>query len=211
MSPSDRTRSLKEACVDEAFKIIETDGVETLSLREVARRLGVSHQAPYKHFATKDHILAAVVTRCYADFAAHLEARAQVHDDRAYDNRAHDDWADLGAMGRAYLDYARENPLKYRLMFSAPLPDPADHPEMLDQARFAFSLLRDKLSRMTLKPASDDLSDPAKHDAIFIWSCLHGLASLMQSHAIDTLPMTATERETAASRVMARLSLALQP
>ncbi|MEM8551196.1 MAG: TetR/AcrR family transcriptional regulator [Pseudomonadota bacterium] len=71
---SDRPDNLKEAAISEAFAIIERDGVEKLSLREVARRLGVSHQAPYKHFSSRDHILAAVVARCYRHFAEYLVA-----------------------------------------------------------------------------------------------------------------------------------------
>ncbi|MFX4450801.1 TetR/AcrR family transcriptional regulator, partial [Acinetobacter baumannii] len=51
-----------------------------LSLRDVARRLGVSHQAPYKHFPSRDHILAEVVGRAYASFAAHLEKRPRSDD-----------------------------------------------------------------------------------------------------------------------------------
>ena len=201
MTPPARHENLKNACIDEAFAIIEAKGVEKLSLREVARRLGVSHQAPYKHFPTRDHILAAAVARCYAEFAAFLEARP----------RKDDDWEDLGAMGRAYLRYAQENRLKYRLMFNSALPNPDDHPEMLAKAKHAFSLLHDKLSAMTLRAAPGDPPDPAKHDAVFIWSCLHGLASLMPSHAAGALPFTPEEREIAVERAMARLSLALEP
>ena len=61
--PSPRSGNLREACIAEAFRIIEDAGLEALSLREVARRLGVSHQAPYKHFPSRDHIVAEILAQ----------------------------------------------------------------------------------------------------------------------------------------------------
>ncbi len=105
------TLDVREACIDEALVIIEAEGIEALSLREVARRLGVSHQAPYKHYPSRDHLLAEVVRRAFAAFADHLDARP----------RKADPFADLHAMGQAYLDYALRHPLQYRLIFGTPL------------------------------------------------------------------------------------------
>ncbi len=73
--PSVVRGGVREACLEEALAIIEEDGVESLSLREVSRRLGVSHQAPYRHFTNRDDLLAELLTRCFEVFAAHLEAR----------------------------------------------------------------------------------------------------------------------------------------
>lgn len=195
-----KTINLKDALVDEAFSIIEEKGVEHLSLREVARRLGVSHQAPYKHFPSRDHILAAVVARCYSEFADHLQARPV----------SAEPFEDLGQMGLAYLEYARSNPLQYRLMFNTALPDGAEHTNMLDQAQFAFSILKDRLGTMQLRDPHHPISDPAKHDALFIWSALHGLASLMQSDVTGTVGLDEAEQAVAVERMMRRLSMALE-
>lgn len=192
--------NLKDALIDEAFSIIEERGVEHLSLREVARRLGVSHQAPYKHFPSRDHILAAVVARCFSDFAAHLEARSV----------SADPFEDLGQMGLAYLEFARSNPLQYRLMFNTALPVGAEHTQMLDRGQYAFSILRDRLGSMQLRDPHQPVSDPAKHDALFIWSALHGLASLMQSDVICTVGLDDAEQAVAVERLMRRLSMALE-
>ena len=78
----------------------------------------MSHQAPYKHFPSRDHVLAALVSRSYAAFAQHLENRP----------RRGDPEQDLGAMVQALLEYAFEHPLQYRLMFGTPLLDPEQHP-----------------------------------------------------------------------------------
>jgi len=110
-----KTRNLREECAREALAIIEEGGLEALSLREVARRLGVSHQAPYKHFPSRDHLLAEIVSRAFTGFAHHLDSSVPGGNPRE----------DLAAMGRAYLAYALEHPLHYRLMFGTPLPNPA--------------------------------------------------------------------------------------
>lgn len=200
MTPK-KPENLKEALVEEAFAIIEEKGVEQLSLRDVARRLGVSHQAPYKHFPSRDHILAAIVARCFFNFAAHLRARP----------RAQTPAEDLMNMGLAYLAFAQTSPLQYRLMFNTPLPPVADHPEMLSNSQAAFSLLHERLKTMDLAALPDKVDDPEKHDAVFIWSALHGLASLMQADAIGTIGLSEDDRRIATSRLFQRLSLALDP
>ena len=80
--------SLREACLTEALDAIREKGVEALSLRDVARRLKVSHQAPYKHFSSKDHLLAEVISRCLRDFADHLKRSG--HGDEAVPLSAED-------------------------------------------------------------------------------------------------------------------------
>ncbi len=199
--PSKATDDLKDGIVDEAFRVIEDKGVDQLSFREIARRLGVSHQAPYKHFPSRDHILAAVIARSFESFAEHLQAR--LGSDEPFE--------DLGHMGLAYLEFAKAHPLRYRLMFNTRLPDGNEHPEMLAQAQHAFSLLRERLESMDLRDPQHDIADPLKHDALFIWSALHGLASLMQSDATATIGLDEEEKEIAVERLMRRLGLALDP
>jgi AcrR family transcriptional regulator len=134
----DPASSLKEACVQAAREVIAEHGVESLSMRDVARKLGISHQAPYRHFESRDHLLAEIMRRCFADFARHLDERPRTGNPEA----------DLGAMGHAYLNYARQKPFEYRLMFGTPWPEPAQHPALVQHAVHAFNLLRDSLRAM---------------------------------------------------------------
>ena len=143
---NNKTRDLREACVKEALAIVAKGGLDALSLRDVARRLGVSHQAPYKHFPSREHILAEVVSRAYSSFAGHLAKRT----------RSDDPYRDLGHLGQSYLDYARKHPLHYQLMFGTPLPDPAEHPEMMSQARQAFAMLREAIGKLPGRSAHAD-------------------------------------------------------
>ncbi len=196
-----RPSNLREACIAEAFRVIEDAGLEALSLREVARRLGVSHQAPYKHFPSRDHILAEILARCFDEFAAFLDQRPTGLPPPE----------DLKGMGQQYMTYARKHPVKYRLMFNTPMPDPEAHPEMMRNAQRAFALLRDRLASMKLRPAGAPHRSSASFDAMFVWSTLHGLASILQSDALSTLQMSERDLQHAISRCFARISLALDP
>lgn len=199
--PKPRPTNLREACIAEAFRVIEEVGPDALSLREVARRLGVSHQAPYKHFPSRDHILAEILARCFDEFAAFLDQRP----------RGAPPAQDLKGMGARYMTYARLHPVKYRLMFNTPMPDPDAHPDMMRNAQRAFALLRDRLARMPLRPAGPPRRSNASLDAMFVWSTLHGLASILQSDTLRTLQMTDRDLQNAITRCFARLSLALDP
>ena len=199
-SPKNKPEDLREACIDEAFSIVEETGVENLSLREVSRRLGVSHQAPYKHFPSRDHILAEIVARAFQDFAAFLEGRPS--------STAPNE--DLRGMGVCYMQYALANPLKYRLMFNTALPPAKDHPRMMADARHAFSILRDRLAAMELRDVAGEPRSP-RLDAMFVWSTIHGMASLLQSDVLESLEMTDEELHDAFPHALARLSLALEP
>jgi len=195
-----RSRNLREGCVREALTIIADAGVEGLSLREVARRLGVSHQAPYKHFPSRDHLLAEVVGRSFDAFARRL-------DDRQH---CENPGEDLAAMGRAYLGYALEHPLHYRLMFGTPLPDPDQHPEMMRSARHAFSLLRDCLDRMDAVRPNHVAGGAPDLDALFVWATMHGLASILQTSALRTLGLQPAVLSEVASQTLRRIGAALE-
>jgi len=190
---------LREACVQEALAIIETAGIEGLSLREIARRLGVSHQAPYKHFASRDHILAEVVSRAFESFAQYLDARPQTGDPVI----------DFESMGHAYFSYALMHPLHYRLMFGTPLPDPTQHPEMMHKARHAFALLQDGLAEMFRSRGQTVTVEVVTLDALFIWSTMHGLSTILESQALQTLGLPEEVVQAAAHHALSRIGTAI--
>lgn len=191
--------SVKERCLEEALRIIEEGGIEALSFREVSRRVGVSHQAPYKYFESRDSILAELLTRSFSEFAQHLEARP----------RSADPHADMQAMGEAYFAYARHHPLKYRLMFATPMPDPDRHPAMMTEARRAFAILKARLSSMPLRPLPVGVPGDLDHDALFVWSTIHGLATLLSSDILPTLGFSEPQLHSAIARCLARIGAAL--
>lgn len=197
--PVEPPADVREACVAAARDVIAEHGVEALSLRDVARRLGVSHQAPYKHYPSRDHLLAEVMRRCYEDFARQLDARPRFEAPER----------DLGSLGEAYLRYAAAHPLEYRLMFGTPWPAAADHPDLVREAVHAFDVLRGVLRRMhgsgAGRAARVDL------DAMFIWSCMHGVASISHGDVMSQLRLAPKVQGQATAHVMQMISRALAP
>lgn len=196
-SPAVEPVELKEACVRAARDVIAEHGIEQLSLREVSRKLGVSHQAPYKHYPSRDHLLAEVMRRCFQSFARALDARP----------RADDPMADLEALGRAYLGYAAANPLEYRLMFGTPWPEPTDHPGLVDDAVHAFDVLRGVL-RGVYGEAPAQRAQVDLH-AMFIWSAMHGFASLTNANVMDCLRLAPKVEREAPAHVMGMIERAM--
>ena len=168
-------------------------------MREVTRRLGVSHQAPYKHFASRDHILAEIVARAYGSFVAYLEEIPETT------NPAED----MAEMGRRYVKYALTHPLQYRLMFESPLPEPSRHPEMMRRADRAFTLLRTCLKRIPDRWTSRLGGDDTDTDALFVWSTLHGLASILRSSALHTLELPDSVVASAVRDTLLRIGVAI--
>lgn len=195
---TDAPVELKEACVRAAHDFIAEQGVERLSLREVARRLGVSHQAPYKHYPSRDHLLAEVIRRCFRQFADYLDARGEHADPRE----------DLGALGRRYLSFAAEHPLEYRLMFGTPWPAPAEQLGLVADARHALDVLRTVLRR--IHGAGRAQRTRVDLDAMFIWSQMHGLASITQANVMDHLGLVPQASRQMVPHAMHMLSLAME-
>lgn len=189
---------LREACVIAAQEVIAEKGVENLSLRDVARKLGVSHQAPYKHYPSRDHLLAEVMRRCFHGFAAHLDRRGQFADPRE----------DLAALGRQYLSYARDHALEYRLMFNTPWPGSAEHPDLIRDAIHAYDILRNTLKRMHGTSAA--MNDRVDLDALYIWSTVHGLAGVLNGNCIDKLNLKAKVIDQAIEHVIQMVDIGLQ-
>lgn len=157
-------RNVRDGAVEIAKTIIDEVGLDGLSLREVARRLGVSHNAPYKHFPSRDHLLAEVIRQAYVEFGDVLRKASAVEDPNAA----------LARMGEAYIAHGLEKPLEYRLMFGTTLPDPSVHRAMMSSADQAFDLLVEALRKLG---RNEDPND----QALFVWSALHGLVTLLSS------------------------------
>lgn len=160
--------------LDAALEIIASDGPDHVSMREVARRSGVSHQAPYHHFGDRAGIFAAIA----AEGFDHLAARfTEV----------------IGAESRpargcfeAYLRTALERPAHFRVMFRKDLCGIPDH----DHTRLAADKAYDSLLRMVEatigRPAGDR---DALTWATLLWSSAHGLATLiLDGPLVDKLP-----------------------
>jgi AcrR family transcriptional regulator len=158
---------LKRALTDAALQLVQEKGPKGFTLREVARRAGVSAAAPYRHFADKTQLLAAAATQGFV----------QLHE--TLDGTAAATMTDLAeqvvAMGRAYIRWAVGHPDYYQVMFGSEL-DKTESPEVLAAGGRAFDDLLDAIVRCQgshLLPPGDprEMAGP-------IWSLLHGVSML---------------------------------
>jgi AcrR family transcriptional regulator len=152
---------LRAALIAAARHVLETARPEAITLKSLAHRLGVSQPAPYRHFANRGALLAAVATDGFERFRDALIAAR----DGAPENEV------FLESCLAYLEFARANRGVYRLMFASQLLHEADD-EALDRASSAaFDFLLDGAARIAPP-------ERARAIAVWIWSTLHGLAML---------------------------------
>ncbi|MBZ5794549.1 TetR/AcrR family transcriptional regulator [Burkholderia contaminans] len=151
----------------EAERILRTRGVSEVSLREVARGVGVSHAAPYRHYAGREALLVDLATRGFERLHACFDSLPQ----RADPERR------LGDLLGAYLAFATNEPATYRLMFGPELRK-EDHPEL---AKAGFAVL-DVLRRAMV---ALDVPAPATAETMLARGLSHGLALLLLDQRIE--------------------------
>lgn len=185
---------LKVALLAAARELLERDGPERLSLREMARLVGVSQAAPYNHFADRQAILAELAAWGFALLTERQVSAAQA---------CNDSQAMLEKIGCAYVRFACEQPALYRLMFSTTVGGQGwhSHPEVSAAKSRSFAPVRDVVQRLLAPPDTPERVDDA---AMVCWAVVHGLSMLL----IDgTLAQRITSPE--AADAMTRRSVAL--
>lgn len=158
----------RDRLVDTARAYLDTEGVDGIGLREIARRAGVSHGAPLRHFPTLASLLAAVAAEGFRDLHASVDA--------ALRTRADDDpLARLKAAAHGYVDFARAHPGVFALMFRTDLCDTTD-PDYATAGGVAFGQLVALVVDAQAAGLHPEL--PATEFAGVVWATVHGLASL---------------------------------
>lgn len=157
---------LARTLVQAAMKMIETDGPDGLNLREAARKAGVSVAAPYRHFADREALLAAVLTEGFLELTRVTE-EARVAAPSAE--------ASIVAAGTAYLAFASEHPALYRLMFGHGGAK-TEYPELLAAGRASLAVLEKAVDAARAEGAFKNT--PAPSLTLAGWALVHGLASL---------------------------------
>ena len=174
--------ALKDVLVKEAFAVLEERGIEELSLRELAERVGVSKNAPYRHFASKKDLLTVLAVDGFGEFADAMEAAALQGASKApRQDELSRSLNALREMFRAYLEFARRRPACYRLMFS-PLGYSLHSESCKSSSMRAFG----KLSEV-IRQAHDAGWRPDEEPipkGLQIWATLHGWSGIINDHLL---------------------------
>ena len=182
---------VRTSILEASIALMNEGGLGSLSMREVARRAGVSHQAPYHYFTDREAILAELAgdgfDRLYDYMVSAIGLARNTIGDK---NRA---------MGEAYIRFALNNPEVFRLMFRCEMVDLVRYPEAKAKADLCFQLVATTLGvNVTV-----DKKSPEMAPVIACWSMAHGLATLMLEGKLgEAFGDTMDQREAAAGRII---------
>jgi AcrR family transcriptional regulator len=160
---------LKNALIKAGVEILANEGLSGLSLRKVAKQAGVSHAAPYSHFTDKQALIAAISTEGFRQLHTQLEEVATTHQELPESLLIETAWT--------YLQFALNNPDRFKLMFSSVLEKEKDYPDFVDASQDNFrelvSVVEICQQAGILKPGPADLV------AVVVWGAVHGLLMLI--------------------------------
>jgi AcrR family transcriptional regulator len=169
---------LRRALLDAALQLVAERGMPDFTLREVARQAGVSHNAPYNHFADKAELVAALTVEGFHKLEVALRS--------TYEQRAGTPLERTLALSGAYLRFAFDHPAVYSLLFRPELRQSSHHREECDEtvknaATAAFQVFLDGLAAS--QRAGEIRSDlSVEMLALTVWSTMHGLTTLLLDH-----------------------------
>jgi AcrR family transcriptional regulator len=166
---------LKNALIEAGIEILARDGVNGLSLRKVARKAGVSHAAPYAHFADKQALVAAIATDGHRKIHARFVGIMERYPDDPLRQLVETAWA--------YVEFGFEEPDHFRITFSGAVEKERDYPALVEMTAENFGILRALVVRCQtagiLAPGEPDLA------AVGVWGLIHGFVSLIQEGQIS--------------------------
>jgi AcrR family transcriptional regulator len=165
---------LHRALIEVALRLIAEEGASGFTLREVARRAGVSHAAPYRHFADKMALLAAVAEE---GFRALRQRMLEVGIRMPVEPPAH-----FRALGVEYVRFAVEHPAHFRVMFGPDIIDPTIYPTLHEVSHGTFTLLIEAIAAGQQAQAIRPGESWAL--ALAAWAQVHGLATLLVDHCV---------------------------
>lgn len=160
--------ALRRALLDATLELIATRGLAELSLRAVARAAGVSHAAPYHHFADRRALLAAVAEEGFDALRRAMLARAE---------RAPNPASGLQEAGIGYVLFALAHPAHFRVMFSAELAERGDYAELREAAQGSQAVLLGAIERC--QAAGVIGAGDTEVLGLAAWAQVHGLATLL--------------------------------
>lgn len=165
---------LRNALIQAGLELLAEGGARELDLRKVARRAGVSHAAPYRHFADKQALVAAIMEEGFRLLAEQLQATLQEVSDEPFEQ--------LLGIALAYVHFAQEHPWLMREMFSGLTLEKENFVSLQMAFKAVYLLFADVIQRGQKKKKFVE-GDPGELASV-LWSVLHGLATLIIENQI---------------------------
>jgi AcrR family transcriptional regulator len=175
---------LRRALIETALAMVTEEGTWKFTLREVARRAGVSHAAPYNHFADKSALLAEVAALGFQALRRELEEAAR---------RPRSSRQVLIGIAVAYARFGVGHPGHYRLMFGPELAEEERYPVLQQASDATFAALTTALERG--QAAQEVRPGSVRDQALAAWSLVHGLTTLLIDQRLSSLGVSTSEAE----------------
>lgn len=166
---------LKNALIQAGIDIISEQGIQKLSIRNAAKKIGVSHTAPYRHFKSKEELVVAIAVKGFDILENTIE--------KAVANLSKSDPLSLIEGCRAYIQFAISYPNYYRIMFGDTIKNKTDYPDFLKAYELSFR----KLIHVIVNQVNHHKKDKTDLEitAIAVWSMLHGYCLLVLDNEKD--------------------------
>lgn len=160
---------LKNALIEAGVEILAKDGVSGLSLRKVALKAGVSHAAPYAHFADKQALIAAISTEGFRQLYERVSGVAETYQSQPEKQLVEAAWA--------YVQFAMDDRDRFKVMFSGVLEKEKEYPDFVAESQRNFQLVK---SIVEANQASGRLrSGDSALVALSAWGIIHGFIMLL--------------------------------
>lgn len=161
---------LRNALIEAGVAMLAQEGLQGLSMRKLAKQAGVSHNAPYMHFADKEALLAAIAEEGFGILANEVGSATTA---------AGADWhGQLRAASWAYVRFALQHPSHFQVMFRG--YDPDVYPTLSAASLGALGLLRQVIE--TGQESGLVVARDSQELAALTWSLLHGVATILAAH-----------------------------
>jgi AcrR family transcriptional regulator len=166
---------LKNALIAAGIDILAREGLHALSLRAVAQRAGVSHTAPYAHYADKQALIAAISTAGYQRLYTSLRAVGERY--------AGDPLRQLVEGAWAYVQFALHDPAHFKITFSGVIEREQAYPAFVEMSQQSFGLVLQIVERCQI----DGILRAGPPDvlAVSVWGLVHGFVSLLLDQQIS--------------------------
>ena len=178
-----RHGNLPAALSAAAREILDENELQVVGLRGIARRVGVSATAAYRHFANKEDLLASVAAEGFCELAAAIQGATRGA-------------VPLTRAGLAYIEFASQNRGLFRLMFGSVLAERAKYPALQAASAGVEAIIVRVVTEIDPRPIVDN------HAAMAAWGLVHGLAHLI----VDGL-FPVTQATVEAEKILARIRL----